>query len=328
MKVSRLHNPSVLIVLGILLFPLLSFGQAQPGPMSWSSPIAYAGNLPCSVLTFENSPDMLVDVEYTFQGSTLTGSVQLDSNSQWTYCPGHYDVTGTYTFLHMKNTLLPDWIDAGGVTYTLNPPKPTSFAFTPSTFHPPQNITLSAGNGEDVTLSIQYQFNGGPIITIAAWPTLDSTGSFTMLADNCTPAGITRFVAVKNSLNGDDTYLYFEEPVPQAQAITTTTVDSVSPSGAAQGWSGTVNMTGKNLCSVALSTTWPGLTFTNVSSNGSSATATFIVASNAAVGTAPITVTTTDGTTSFNFPITGFVGPTLSKEYIYLGPRVIAVEGP
>jgi hypothetical protein len=67
------------------------------------------------------------------------------------------------------------------------------------------------------------------------------------------------------------------------------------------------------------------VTVTNVVSNGTSLTATFQISSSAANGQATVTVTTPGGSTTTPFNITTAM---LSKDYIYLGDRVIAVEAP
>jgi hypothetical protein len=145
--------------------------------MSFSPTDGYAGNTPCTIATFVDSPNMLVDVQYTFQGTSQTGSMQLDANGEWQYCPGHNDPIGTYTYTAMKNRLRTDWVSVSGVTYTLYPPKPTSLSISPNSVNAGNgSFTMTAGNGGGVTLQLKYKLNEGPTETLSPWPTLDASG--------------------------------------------------------------------------------------------------------------------------------------------------------
>jgi hypothetical protein len=109
------------------------------------------------------------------------------------------------------------------------------------------------------------------------------------------------------------------------------TITSLSPSSALQGSSVAITMTGTNLIGPVLSTGWPGLAFSNITpnTNGTSLTATFTVAGTAPLGNPSISVTTPAGTaTTQLFWIGVPMLPALSREYIYLGDRVLAVESP
>jgi hypothetical protein len=286
---------------GTSLFSIISSEPQQPAAMTVSPAVSYAGNTPCATFTFSSSPNMLVDLQYTFQGNPSTGTIQLDAAGQWQYCPAHTDPVGTYTYTAMKNHARTDWVGLSGITYTVNPPSPTSLSVSPASVTAGAgSYTMTAGNGGDVRLQVQYKLNEGPTITLAPWPDLDSSGSAIIPVGHCTPPGTYRFVAVKNALNGNDTYL----PVSALVTVTSTpAITLLSQSSAPRGWSGTVTMQGRNLCGVSLSTTFSGLSISNVSSNGNSASATFTVASNAAFGTATITLNASFGSTTFNFTI-------------------------
>src|SRR5262249_46022563 len=90
-------------------------------------------------------------------------------------------------------------------------------------------------------------------------------------------------------------------------------VTSVSPTAAVQGFAGSVTLNGRNLCGVALSTSWPGLTITGVTSDSASVIATFSVAANAQIGNATVNLTSTYGSTIFLFPITNTGPPSVTS---------------
>jgi hypothetical protein len=111
------------------------------------------------------------------------------------------------------------------------------------------------------------------------------------------------------------------------------TISSVSPSFGVKGTSPSVTIIGTNLVYPTVTTTWSSnhLNFTNVvwNPNGTSVTATFNVGSGASTGNPPIKIQTPVGevtTTLFSVVTTAPVS--LTREYIYLGDRVIAVEAP
>src|SRR5437867_127970 len=87
----------------------------------------------------------------------------------------------------------------------------------------------------------------------------------------------------------------------------TPTITSVSPTSGLQGTNPSVTISGTNLIGATLSTSWSGLTFTQVNWNGAgtSVTATFNIAGTAALGTPTIQLTASGGnTTTQAFSIT------------------------
>src|SRR5206468_3628443 len=90
-----------------------------------------------------------------------------------------------------------------------------------------------------------------------------------------------------------------------------------------------VTLTGTNLTGGTLSTSWPGMLFSNYTyaNQGTTLGTRFTVSATAPAGTATITVNTPAGSASAPFSITsGSSGISSSKEYIYLGDRPLAVE--
>jgi hypothetical protein len=87
-------------------------------------------------------------------------------------------------------------------------------------------------------------------------------------------------------------------------------------------------MTGSGLTGASLSTTWNGLTFSNVvvTGGGTTLNATLNISASAPVGQASLKVTTPQGFATTPFTVLG--GPVLSREYVFLGDRVIAVDAP
>lgn len=106
-------------------------------------------------------------------------------------------------------------------------------------------------------------------------------------------------------------------------------ITGITPAVGMKGTSVAVTINGSNLGGATLSTTWSGLTFSNVSPNpqGTSLTATFNISGSATTGNPVVKVTTSAGEgTNSSFSIAA--SPMLSREYIYLGDRVIAADSP
>ena len=129
----RLNCFFLLVIFGFLI-PNTGFAQEQPTSMSFSSTSGYAGNS-CYTLTIGNSANMTVDLQYQVNGVQYPdGSLTMDANGQWQHCLTHSDEVGTWSFLAMKNHLSANWVPISpAVTYTINPPQPTSMTFSPST---------------------------------------------------------------------------------------------------------------------------------------------------------------------------------------------------
>ncbi len=283
----------------------------QPTSMSFNPAQGFAG-VDCYVLTIGNGASMTVDLQYKVNnGPTELASLSTDANGQWRYCLSHFDRQGLYSFTAIKNQLRSDWVVLSpAVTFNLLPPQPTSLAVSPSSVTAGQgSYTMSVGNGADVTLDTQWTFNNGPLETAIGWPSLapvspgSPNGQASVWVGPCTPVGSYRFTAIKNTLNS---------PWVSVSASVTVnpplgpSIASISPSSAPQGSTVSVRINGSNLCNVGLSTSWTGLSFSNISFDGvggSWAVATFAVSLTAPVGTATITLSATGGSTTFSFTI-------------------------
>ena len=303
----------------------------QPTSLSFAPAEGYAGN-DCYTMTVGGGANMTVDFQYSINGSGQpVSSATMNSNGQWPYCLNHYDGIGTYAFSAIKNRLRSDWLGIGTVYFTVRPPRPTSFSVSPKAIVQGQTYTMTAANAANVTLDIQYTFNGGPVQTIFAWPGFapvvsGSPGGIAAISTNSTTAaGKYVFTAIRNTLNSQ--WLPVSAPLtvcPNAPPAVT----SVSPPAASPGSTFSVIFAGTNLCDVRLSTTWPGVAFSNVTWNDAftSATAALAVASGATLGAPPIQVSTGAGSTVTQLFSIANQTPALSREYIYLGNKIVAIE--
>jgi fibronectin type 3 domain-containing protein len=80
-------------------------------------------------------------------------------------------------------------------------PQPTSLSISPGSLYQWECYTMTAGNGDNMTLDVQYTFNGGAVQQINAWPTLNASGQATICTDSQTPPGTYTFTAIRNTLN-------------------------------------------------------------------------------------------------------------------------------
>ncbi len=306
----------------------------QPSSLSFSSSEGYAGN-DCYTMTVGNGANMTVDLEFSINGAGQpVAGVAMNGSGQWPYCLNHYDGTGVYRFTAIKNRLRSDWVGINPVTYTVRPPHPASFSVTPPYLVKGQTYTMTVGNGANVTLDVQYTFNDGPVQTIFGWPGLAALssgspdGRASIITDSTTAAGKYIFTAVRNTLNA--AWLTAPSPLtvcPNAPP----SVSSVTPAIGPPGSTVTVTFAGANLCNIALSTAWPGLTFSNVTWNNafSSLTAAIAIAANAPLGAPSIQLNAPGaGSATTSLFSIGNQTPVLSREYIYLGGKVVAIESP
>ena len=314
----------------------------QPTSLSFSAPSGYAGN-DNYTMTAGDGAGMTIDVEYTLNGVPQDiWSTSLDSNGQWFYSLNHYDAPGTYRFYRIKNALNTDWIDID-TSYTVLPPQPTAIAVDPSQGAAGQgHWNLQVANGAEMALDMRYTLNGAPLPDIIGWPWLSALspwnpngGAFSIPLNVCTVPGFYRFTHVRNHLNGGDSQWV---PTSGANFMTVyppgpPTVTSAAPLGGYPGTTVSVTLNGSNLCGVSLSSHYPGLSFNPVPndpySNGASVVAQINIAAGALPGAAAVNVTANGGATSFTFHVGGVPMPTvLSKESIYLGNSILAVESP
>jgi hypothetical protein len=307
----------------------------QPTSLSFTPSSGYAGNQPCYTMKVGNAPGMVVDLRYLIAGFPAQDtSISMDVNGEWHHCPGHYATTGVYSFVAIKNHARLDWVPIQPwATYTLAPPKPTSLSITPSVVAVgQQSFRMTVGNGAGLSLDTQYNFNGGPTETVFNWPSLipvspaSPDGYVDVLPAPCSPPGTYEYTGFANRANGVWVSVSASVTINSSGPPSVT---SVSLAEGIRGQSVEVTITGANLCggpAAALTTTSPGLTFSNVQSHASSVRAVFNISSTASVGIAVITLTAGGGSTNFVFAINPSLG--LTKEYIYLGRRILATEVP
>jgi hypothetical protein len=303
----------------------------QPTSLTINPTSGYAGN-DCYTMAVGSASSMTIDLNYTLNGANKpTWTTTLNASGQWPYCLGHYDQTGNYVFYQMKNHLLSNWVNVSpSASYLVKPPQPTSLQITPNSIIQGNPYRINVGNGAGVTMDVQYAFNNGSTQTIIGWPTLVSNGSTSGYVDIATGAttvpGKYVFTATRNTLN--------TQWVPATASVlvcpnAAPTISSIVPSAVQQGGSANIVITGTSLCAASLqSVTNTGLSFSNITGNAAftSVNATVNASSSAAIGQAQIRMTTPAGNVTAQFLVTG---PTvLTKEYIYLGDRVIATVSP
>jgi hypothetical protein len=276
------------------------------------------------------------DVTVTINGTHLCG-VQLSST--WNQQPwqgltfsvnndnasaGH-SVTATFTIASNAWTgVAPIKVTTpGGFTifnFTINPaagqvPAITGLSPSSGVQGTSPAVTLTGANLSGASLSTSW--NGLSFSNVSSTPpgtTLTATFNIAAGATVGNPP-----IQVTNAAGSTTTQLF--AIVPPAPSIT-----GASPSSGVQGTSVVVTLTGSNLSGANLSTAWSGLTFSNVASNSGQILATFNVAAAAALGTPTIQVTTAGGSTTTQLFTIRL--PFLSKEYIHMGDRILAVETP
>ena len=308
--------------------------------------------------TVGNGANMSLDLRYTLNGTPRTGNIQLDADAQWSQVLPQNIWTGVFVYTEMKNALGSTWVDIPDVTYTVRPPQPKMMSVSPPIITTPAVYTIDVENGAGVRLDVQYTLTppgetiSGPVQTLQGWPSLVSAGGASpddgtvdIFASGCTLPGVYQFTAAKNTLNMDSdpatdlaSDATWEPMTPGTLTLSApVSVTSAAPSTIPVGTSATVTLRGAHLCALALSTTYAGVTFSDlvfdpVQGEGAMATVRVTVAATAAEGMAPVTVQAGEGTATFNLtigPVTEVPGDSpLRREYIYLGGRVIAVESP
>lgn len=311
--------------------------QPQP-PLTFSAGQGYAGN-DCYTLGVGNGANMTIDLSYQFNSvQQPTWSMALNGSGQWPYCLNHYDNVGSYAFWLMKNHLRSDWYGTSTsppVGYTVKAPQPKWLTITPAVITQGQSYNIIAGNGGNVQLDIKRTLNGSAE-TVFGWPTLGTYGApnpdgpLTIGTDGATPPGKYLYTALRNKLNSlESEWVNLQTPAPLTVCPSSPpAITGITPNNGIQATAVSVTITGANLCSVSLSTTATGLTISNVMWNApfTSVTAAFTITSTAALGSATIQLTTPAGSTATTFGIT--LPMSLTRGYIYLGPRVIATEAP
>ena len=286
---------------------IYTYPPPPPNPTSFNfnSSSGYAGN-DGFVVTVGNGANMSLDLQYTLNGTPLQGTIQLNGAGQYSYNLSHNEPTGVYHYTAMKNAASGTWVGIN-TTYTINPPQPSSFNIVETSITPGGSAyTINVGNGGGVTLDMQATLDGVPQPTMWGWPALagNPDGTAVIPVAGCTLPGHYVLGPVKNTQNGPW--------VPVSDTIDLITpapsVTSVSPSTILPGQSVTVTFQGSHLCDPAFTTSWPGLSISNVSYDtldGTWATAQVTAAAGVTLGTAGINVSATSGSTGVNFGVAG-----------------------
>jgi hypothetical protein len=292
---------------------IVVWSSTPPEPTSLSIAPSSINRGQSYTMTVGNGANMTLDVRYQLNGGpvqTIYSWPTLNSSGQATIWTDAQTAFGTYTFVAIRNTISGPWLPVWA-SVTVTAQQPTSLSIAPSSVIAGQSAyTMSVGNGANMTLDVQYRFNGGAKQTIYSWPTLNANGGATIWAGSCTVPGTYTYTDIRNTL--DTQWLAVNASIA-VSAASAPVVSSVSPAAATRNSSVSVTITGTNLCGSALSTTWPGLTFSNVTgTNDTTVTATFNVSPTAHIGPATVLLTAHGLTTNFVFGITSNTPPTVS----------------
>jgi hypothetical protein len=320
----------------------IGFAQTAPTSFDLNKSQVFAGGTgvtgsQCYLITIaDGTPGMVVGIKYTRNGNpgrfqiVLDGSLHPDNPSQ--FCVSRTDSTGTYTFTDIKNTAVSDLMsDADwnplnptqppnqGHTLTLEvrPPKPWSFAVTPSNIVAGQDaFAIHVENGQSIKVLIEYTYMGMASTTD---PDLNVSGDVTFNAVDCIPPGLYTYTRVRNFSDNidDDAWLVLSN---KTLTVVSAPAGSLIPVSAPLGWNGTLTVTGRNLCGVSMAPVlgaqaWPGLTLSNPQSPlpYNSASADLIIAPNATVASGTIVVTASYGQITLPFSVTNNAGPILQS---------------
>ena len=302
-------------------------------PSSFDLPGTYA-------MTAANGADVAMDFIYSFQpqggteGPDIT-HVPLGWPVLAPISPGSPDGTadiiatvctppGVYRYKKIRNTLNSAWVDLPGpVTSTV-----TSALVLDST----SNVGAQAGTSVSVTLQGEFLCDLDlsttyPGLTIAdpAYGTPPQDPEGTLATALFTVAPGTGPGIAEITVTGPAGEATFNFGIGTGSAPTVT---AISPNARPAGSNATVTIFGTSLIGAELETTTPGVSFSDYdwAPSGTSMTATFMIDITAQQGTVPINVTTTAGTVATSLFSIGDPQPALTREYIYLGGRVIAVE--
>ncbi len=286
----------------------LSFGQTMVHPGEWYTWfVGNGGNTTLDVVVTVND-------EAPWTG---TNYLPLDADGLLaSYVPpnqplGHYHVTA------IKNTLNPEWLNVdASIDVCLNS-VPAVNSVQPAARAPGDSGTISL-HGSNLCDIRSVAISPEGFIHIDHWHyTNDGTSiSANLWVDANAPVGPVLLTLITG--NGNAQFQLDIRPSPVVWGIST--------SGARPGNFVQVSLSGAYLEGAYLSTSWPGLSFSNVSSTSNSISAIFNIAAEAKAGTPEIVVSNNSGSTTTS--LFSILGPLLSREYIYLGDRLLAVDGP
>jgi hypothetical protein len=183
---------------------------------------------------------------------------------------------------------------------------------------------VTVPNGAAMTLDVAYRLNYGELQYVTSWPALDINGQAHICTDALTWIGVTTWAHIRNTFSEGNTG-WVETNVDLLVHPPPPVITGINPAGARQGEQVSVTLTGWNLEGASLTTNYAGVSISDVVSSSGAVTATFVISPDASPGSASITVTTAGGAATVQFAVAGI---SLSREYIYLGGRVLAIERP
>jgi hypothetical protein len=290
-----------------------------------------------------NGAEVALDIEYTRNGvpgtivnwpwvpAVSTG----DKNGKARIVVEPCTETGLHIYRKIKNTKNDVWLDLTtnnpnnvGNKVQVNPPAPPTVTTRAPIAGKPgdTNVPITINGTSLCAVSLPQPdilpTNSG--LTFAAVPATPPNSPATSLTTTFSIAATAapRKTLVKLVASGGATVFPFYIGSSVAPAVT-----GLMPGNGLPGTTVDVTVTGTDLLGATLSTTHQGLSFDSIDYNdaGTSLTARFVIAANAFLGNPIVTVSTPAGsTTTQRFSIGSFVP--FSKEYIYLGERLLAVE--
>ena len=280
-----------------------------------------------------NGAEIPIDIQYTIDNSPVYEIdfwpwLYAESLTSWDGRSGDINagsctIPGLYRFTAVRNSYNTAWLP-------VSPPAELSVVGS----GPPQISAVSpqiAGSGQSLAVTIDGQNLCGVILT-TSYPGVSvgivtSSDSHILASFSVSPTAPSGNALVTLHTYGGDVDFYIAI-IPNGTDLPLIT--SVTPSSGLPGSIVAVTIAGANLVDPVLSTAWPGLTYSNVTSSGStSLTAIFTISESAPAGNPVLNVTTAAGVaTTEMFWVGTRALPVLSREYIYLGDRVLAVESP
>jgi hypothetical protein len=319
----------------------VSYTVKAPKPISATiSPSTVAAGQGSYTLTAGNGANIYADMRYTFDSGSGDGPLQTQPafaflspvssgspDGKNAISVGACKPPGIYTYRWIKNSSNDDttWVAINAVLNVTTPPAPSITSVNPSASLPNRtvNVTITGVSFCGATLSTSY-----PGLTITSTPPAEPATTISAAFTIASSALPGNAIVVVSTTRGTASFQF------AISSSSPPSISSVSPSSCNPGSAVQITMTGSNLFGAALSTSYTGLSFSNISSQSNTLTAQLNASASTPLGTPVITVTTPGGSTTMSaFSITssncvsgGGSGPSSAKEYVYFGGRVLAVE--
>jgi len=183
------------------------FGYPQPTSLYIDVNIGFAG-IDSYTATVGNGGWLTIDFLYDFTpwGSTIPQTDQTDSlgkmdgNGQKTNTWAQNVEPGLYSIKAIKNNASESWVSISPVTYTVRPPKPTSFTLIPITLQLPNSHSVVIGNeNNQIVLEEEYD---PPVHTLNTYPMqMDGSASWSASCDCSIVPGTYHITRVRNILD-------------------------------------------------------------------------------------------------------------------------------